>query len=717
MVAAADNAAAEGAAGADGAGASASADGRQAPALIDLRDIRKSYGGTDGSPATEVLRGVSLSIAEGEYVAIMGASGSGKSTLMNILGCLDRPTSGEYRYAGQDIATFSADELAWLRREAFGFVFQGYHLIRTLDALRNVEVPAVYAGGSARERESRARALLTRLGLDERMEHLPNQLSGGQQQRTSIARALMNGGQIILADEPTGALDSKSGAEVMVLLRELADAGHTIILITHDRDVARQARRIIEVRDGQVMADYEVEAPATAGARASAAATAGPTSASNAVATAAAATPVASGVLPLPPSKPAASTDFAKRMRDGVAHTASPWADIREALVSARRALAVNRFRTMLTLLGIIIGVASVVVMLAIGAGTQAKVLEKMAVYGTNRMYVIPGSDNPRALGGTLTEADVAIVRRVPNVADAIPFLKGQVTLRAGNVDTSVSVWSVASHAPAILNWQPARGLFFTETDDRELATVIVLGKKVRQRLYGERDPVGQYVLVNNVPFQVIGEMNEKGATTGDSDDDDVALIPFSTGSRRVLGTTNLSWISVLLADVSKAAETEKLITEALTAAHHVQDFKTFNMAAVVQAQKETQQTLTLMLGLIAAVSLLVGGIGVMNIMLMTVRERTREIGIRMATGARQRDIQRQFLSEAVVVSLVGGAMGVVIGLAIGIALIALGAPVIFSIRAILGAFGCALATGLIFGFMPARQAARLDPVVALASE
>jgi len=675
------------------------------PALIDLRDIRKSYGGTDGSPATEVLRGVSLSIAEGEFVAIMGASGSGKSTLMNILGCLDRPTSGEYRYAGQDIATFSADELAWLRREAFGFVFQGYHLIRTLDALRNVEVPAVYAGGSARERESRARALLTRLGLDERMEHLPNQLSGGQQQRTSIARALMNGGQIILADEPTGALDSKSGAEVMVLLRELADAGHTIILITHDRDVARQARRIIEVRDGQVMADYAVEVANTVPVAALAATGTG------------GGTAAATAVPPILASRPVAGSDFTRRMQEGVAHTASAWADIREALISARRALAVNRFRTILTLLGIIIGVASVVVMMAIGAGTQAKVLEKMAVYGTNRMYVIPGSDNPRALGGTLTEADVAIVRRVPNVADAIPFLKGQVTLRAGNVDTSVSVWAVASHAPAILNWQPSRGLFFTTTDERELATVVVLGKKVRQRLYGERNPVGEYVLVNNVPFQVIGEMNEKGATTGDSDDDDVALIPFSTGSRRVLGTTNLSWISVLVDDVSKAGETEKLITEALTEAHHVQDFKTFNMAAVVQAQKETQQTLTLMLGLIAAVSLLVGGIGVMNIMLMTVRERTREIGIRMATGARQRDIQRQFLSEAVVVSLVGGVAGVVIGLAIGIALIALGAPVIFSIRAILGAFACALATGLIFGFMPARQAARLDPVVALAGE
>ncbi|ALM87144.1 MacB family efflux pump subunit [Bordetella sp. N] len=680
-----------------GASEGATAAAGAVPFLIELRDIRKSYGGTDGSPATDVLRGVSLSISEGEFVAIMGASGSGKSTLMNILGCLDRPTSGEYRYAGQDIATFSADELAWLRREAFGFVFQGYHLIRSLDALRNVEVPAVYAGGSARQRESRARALLTRLGLEDRMEHLPSQLSGGQQQRASIARALMNGGHIILADEPTGALDTKSGAEVMALLKELADAGHTIILITHDRSVAQQARRIIEVRDGQVIADSGTPAPCL-----------------DAGVAGATATPAQSQS---PSSALTTTRDFAARMEEGVAHTASPWADIREALISARRALAVNRFRTILTLLGIIIGVASVIVMLAVGAGAQANVMAKMAAYGANRMYVIPGSDDPRALGGTLKEADVDIVRRVPNVADAIPFLKGQVTLRAGNISSSVSLWSVASHAPQIMHWETARGVFFTARDDRELATVAVLGKKVAHRLYGDASPVGQYMLVNNVPFQVIGEMKEKGALTGDSDDDDVVLIPFSTGSRRVLGLTNLSWISVAIDDISKSSETQKAITETLTAAHRMEDFKIFNAAAAVKAQQETQQTLTILLGLIAAISLLVGGIGVMNIMLMTVRERTREIGIRMATGARQRDIQRQFLSEAVVVSLVGGALGVVIGLGLGIALLAAGAPVLFSVRAILGAFGCALATGLIFGFMPARQAARLDPVVALASE
>lgn len=649
------------------------------PPIIELRDIRKSYGGQDGSPSVEVLRGISLSIAAGEFVALMGASGSGKSTLMHILGCLDRPTSGQYRFAGHDIAVFSADELAWLRREAFGFVFQGYHLIRTLDALRNVEVPAVYAGQPAQARQTRAEALLARLGLADRLAHHPNQLSGGQQQRVSIARALMNGGHIILADEPTGALDSQSGAEVMALLKELAEAGHTVILITHDRDVATQAKRIIEIRDGQIMGD------------------------SGPVPTAEAATLMPGGLV--------------ARMVGGVAHTASVWTDVGEAVASAWRALGVNRFRTLLTLLGIVIGVASVIVMLAIGTGTQAEVIAKMALFGTNRMYVIPGGDKARGLGGTLSVADVDVVRPVPNVAAAMPFLQGQVTLRAGNVDTGATVWAVTSDAPRILSWKPVRGVFFTPKDERDLATVMLLGKKVRERLFAEQNPVGRYVLVNNVPFQVIGELAEKGAVTGDSNDDDVVLMPYSTGSRRVLGKTNLSWISVLVDDLSKAEQTQQAITAQLEAAHHIRDFRVYNAAAAVQARQDTQQTLTLMLGLIAAISLVVGGIGVMNVMLMTVKERTREIGIRMATGARQRDIQRQFLTEAVMVSLVGGSVGVVMGLAIGAALIFWQVPIVFSMRAILGAFACALATGLVFGFMPARQASRLDPVVALASE
>ncbi|OWT66441.1 macrolide ABC transporter permease/ATP-binding protein MacB [Candidimonas nitroreducens] len=667
--------------------------------LIELREVRKSYGGENGAAAVEVLRGISLSIRTGEFVALMGASGSGKSTLMHILGCLDRPGSGTYLYAGQDIAGFSADELAWLRREAFGFVFQGYHLIRTLDALRNVEVPAVYAGLPVPARTARAAELLRRLGLGGRLGNRPAQLSGGQQQRVSIARALMNGGHVILADEPTGALDSKSGAEVMALLEELAGAGHTVILITHDRDVAARARRIVEIRDGRVIADTQPAQEPSAAAPS--------------------AVPRAASAAALPSSGEFAlsSAEFATQMRAGVGHAASAWMDAREAVASAWRTLGVNRYRTLLTLLGIVIGVASVIVMLAIGMGTRARVIEKMALFGTNRMYVVPGGDNPRGLGGTLSESDVTLLRPVLNVAAAMPFLQGQVTLRAGNVDAAARVWSVTPDAPRILNWKPLRGVFFTWQDERDLATVLLLGKKVRQRLFGATDAVGRYVLVNNVPFQVIGELAEKGAVTGDSDDDNVVLMPFSTGSRRVLGQTHLSWISVLVDDLSKADATEQAIAAQLQAAHHVKDFRIYNQAAAVKAQEETQNTLTLMLGLIAAISLLVGGIGVMNIMLMTVKERTREIGIRMATGARQRDIQRQFLTEAVMVSLVGGSAGVVLGLVIGAALIFWKVPLIFSVRAILGAFGCALATGLIFGFMPARQAARLDPVVALASE
>ncbi|SHH81092.1 MacB family efflux pump subunit [Pollutimonas bauzanensis] len=657
------------------------------PPLIELCDIRRSYGGADGAPAVEVLRGLSLKIHAGEFVALVGASGSGKSTLMHILGCLDRPSSGRYLFAGRDIARFTADELAWLRRAAFGFVFQGYHLIRTIDALHNVEVPAVYAGITQAKRESRAELLLSRLGLGDRLAHRPHQLSGGQQQRVSIARALMNGGHIILADEPTGALDSRSGAEVMALLRELAQAGHTVILITHDRDVASQAQRIVEIRDGQIIADTPSDPSAEPQSR----------------------TQAANELL--------SARNFPALMARGVAHAATPVADMLEAVRAAWEVMWVNRFRTMLTLLGIVIGVASVIVMLAIGAGTQETVIAKLATFGVNRMYVIPGGDNERGPGGTLSEADVDIVASVPNVTVAMPFVQGKVTLRAGSVDTSAPLWAVTTDAPKVLSWKPSRGVFFTKEDERNLATVVLLGKRVSERLFGAKNPLGQYVLVNNVPFQVIGELEEKGATSGESDDDDVIMVPFSTGSRRVLGTTNLSWISVLVDNLDIVNETARLITTPLAQAHHIQDFKVYNRAASVKAQEDTQQTLTMMLGLIAAISLVVGGIGVMNIMLMTVKERTREIGIRMATGARERDILRQFLTEAILVSLVGGVAGVVIGLCLGAALIFWDVAIIFSVRAILGAFACALATGLIFGFMPARQAARLDPVVALASE
>ncbi|ATE59660.1 ABC transporter permease [Thauera sinica] len=649
--------------------------------LIELRNIRKSYGGTGGEPSVEILHGIDLDIRAGEFVAIVGASGSGKSTLMHILGCLDRPGSGSYRFAGQDISSLGADELAWLRREAFGFVFQGYHLIRTLDACHNVQVPAVYAGMPAPERQGRAQALLARLGLGERTGHRPGQLSGGQQQRVSIARALMNGGHVILADEPTGALDSHSGAEVMALLRELADAGHTVILITHDPQVAAQARRVVRISDGDIVGDGGQDR---------------------------------SGVSPEPAAPECDARHFMAGMARGAAHGASWFADVKETLGSAWRTLWVSRFRTLLTLLGIVIGVASVIVLMAVGQGASEQTLAQMAAFGnTHRMSIRPGTDNARGLRGLLTEADVRLVSEVPNVDIAMPFLTGSVMLRAGGTDLYTLVWSMGHEGLRLFNWQLARGVFFSEEDERQLATVVVLGKLARERLFPDGDAIGRYVLLDNVPFRVIGELAE----TGEDDGDNIAAIPFATASRRVLGTPYPGLIQVKVVDPARIDRTVADVTAVLEEAHRVRDFNIANNPAHARAQNEAARQQSLLLALIAGISLVVGGIGIMNIMLMAVKERTREIGIRMATGARQRDIRRQFLTEAVMVSLVGGVAGMAIGLVIGVGLIYWAVPVVFSIRAMLLAFGCAVATGLVFGFMPARQAARLDPVVALAGE
>ncbi|CAM3022130.1 MULTISPECIES: MacB family efflux pump subunit [Pseudomonas] len=653
--------------------------------LIELRDIRKSYGGGD-APQVDVLRGIDLSIHAGEFVAIVGASGSGKSTLMNILGCLDRPTVGQYLFAGENVAQLDTDELAWLRREAFGFVFQGYHLIPSGSAQENVEMPAIYAGTPAAERHARAAALLTRLGLAGRTENRPHQLSGGQQQRVSIARALMNGGHIILADEPTGALDSHSGAEVMSLLDELASQGHVVILITHDREVAARAKRIIEIRDGLIISDTP-----------------------NACALSTAA----------PNPKALQAVDLRQRLADGAEHNGAWKAELLDAVQAAWRVMWINRFRTALTLLGIIIGVASVVVMLAVGEGSKRQVMAQMGAFGSNILYVSGSAPNPRTPPGIITMSDVAAMAALPQVKRIMPVNGAEAGVRFGNVDHMAYVGGNDTNFPAIFNWPVVEGSYFTEADERAAATVAVIGKRVRDKLFKDLpSPIGQYILIENVPFQVIGVLAEKGASSGDKDSDDRVAIPYSAASIRLFGSYNPEYVVIAAADARKVHEAEKAIDQLLLRLHNgKRDFELTNNAAMIQAEARTQNTLSLMLGSIAAISLLVGGIGVMNIMLMTVRERTREIGIRMATGARQRDILRQFLTEAVMLTVVGGVAGIGLALLVGGALILSSVAVAFSLPAALGAFACALVTGVIFGFMPARKAARLDPVTALTSE
>jgi macrolide transport system ATP-binding/permease protein len=647
--------------------------------IIELRDIVKTF--DQGGLAVEVLHGVSLRIYPGEFVAIMGASGSGKTTLMNLIGCLDRPTSGSYRFDGEEISGYDADHRAILRREAFGFIFQQYNLLATATATENVEIPALYAGVPRARRLERARQILTSLGLGDRLDYRPRQLSGGQQQRVSIARALMNGGKVILADEPTGALDSKSGEEVMRLLRDLNARGHTILLITHDPNVARQCKRIVTLKDGRVIDESAAVVPFAGPEREQAAA---------------------------PP-----------RRADGALAMTLP--DIMEAAKTALRSLHSNLLRTLLTLLGIIIGVASVVTMLAIGAGAKQAVIDQISMMGTNLLLVRPGAPNIRhegALTATLVPADAEAIAQLPNVAAAVPEFPTQVTVRYGNNDYVTTADSTTAAFERARDWYPAQGVFFTDADVKSYAPVVDLGRTVVRALFPPGDdPVGKYILINNIPFQVIGVMSPKGATPYGADMDDVVLTPYTTGSLRLFGQHYVKSITVQVDDVNRIEQTQAAIQSLLLARHRAEDFQIRNMAAIISAVVETQNTLTILLGSIAAISLLVGGIGVMNIMLVSVTERTREIGIRMATGARKLNILLQFNTEALVVCALGGLMGVLVGVGAAYAFAYFGKPTILSSGPILLAFGCSFVTGLVFGFLPARKAADLDPVVALGAE
>lgn len=670
--------------------------------LIRLKGIERRY--QSGEHEVTVLHPLDLAIDAGEMVAIVGASGSGKSTLMNLLGCLDRPSGGQYLFRGQDTATLDALSLARLRCHHFGFIFQRYHLLPHLDAAANVEIPAIYAGTARLDRQARARTLLTRLGLQDRSHHRPGQLSGGQQQRVSIARALANGGEVILADEPTGALDSQSGKEVMAILKELHAQGHTIILVTHDMAVASHADRIITLRDGRVVEDSghratddNAPSPSPSGAPAHPLPGDG------------------SQLAPPPVGQDAQGTGAAVR-------TASRgWDRYREAGRMALHAMLAHRMRTFLTMLGIIIGIAAVVSVVALGQGARAKVIDDINAMGTNTIDIFPGKDwgdEKAASIQTLNERDLDALLGQPYLEGASPQIATSGQLRYRNKTSSGSVIGVGNDFFRVKGMTLTQGRLLDERDIRNRTAVAVVDGKTIESLLGKVDPVGQVVLVGTLPVRIVGVVTQETGFGRSSQSVNVWL-PYSAVMSRLLSQQHFTQITIRVKDGVQPALAEQAVVALLTQRHGVKDFFTFSSDSIVKSVEKTTATLTLLVSAIAVISLIVGGVGVMNIMLVSVVERTREIGIRIAVGARQSDILQQFLIEAVMVSLLGGLLGIGLALLIGalFSLLVESFQMRFSLFSILMAFGCSSLIGILFGYLPARNAARLDPVEALARE
>ncbi|WP_435874769.1 MacB family efflux pump subunit [Pandoraea capi] len=677
--------------------------------MLSLTGITRRF--PSGERDVVVLRDVNLTIEAGEIVAIMGASGSGKSTLMNILGCLDHPSEGSYRVAGRETRDLDADALAQLRREHFGFIFQRYHLLPHLDAASNVEMPSVYTGTPHAARRSRSVMLLERLGLADRTEHRPSQLSGGQQQRVSIARALMNGGEVILADEPTGALDTRSGREVIRILKELNALGHTVIIVTHDEKVAAHARRIIEIRDGEIVADREntpVEVEPDAPAHATP-----PDQSLEEVAKAEAS--AASATDPASVNASHGGAIAPRRWTGGVGRFA-------EAFRMAWIALISHRLRTFLTMLGIIIGITSVVSIVAIGEGAKRYMLAEIGSIGTNTINIYPGKDwgdNRATAIQTLVPEDVQALSEQVYVDSATPETARSLLLRYRNVDASAMVTGVGEHFFQVRGLKIGQGIAFGPDEVRRQAQVAVIDQNTRRKLFGSNpNPLGEVIFVGNLPCVVIGVTVEKKSAFGDTKSLNI-WVPYTTAAGRLFGQRNVDSITVRVRDGQPSKVAEKSLETLMTQRHGRKDFFTYNMDSVVKTVEKTSQSLTLLLSLIAVISLVVGGIGVMNIMIVSVTERTREIGIRMAVGARQSDIMQQFLVEAVMVCLIGGAIGIALsfGASFLFSLFVEKWKMVFSMGSVVTAFLCSTLIGVVFGFMPARNAARLDPVEALARD
>ncbi len=647
--------------------------------LICLKSVRRDYPSGEGT--ITVLKNIDLIIEAGEMVAIVGASGSGKSTLMNILGCLDRPTSGSYSIRGRETGNLDADQLSELRRENLGFIFQRYHLLVELTALGNVEIPAIYAGKSQSDRRSDAARLLGRLGMADRLDHRPGQLSGGQQQRVSIARALMNDAEIILADEPTGALDSASGDQVLRILDELHAEGRTVIIVTHDMSIARRAERIIEISDGVIISDRRADAA------------------------------------------PVRKDDAKPSMVSGRASSLAGFvSSLREALRMALLSMQAHKLRSFLTMLGIIIGIASVISVVALGQGSQQRVLQNISSLGTNTLEIFAGKDFGDIRSGkitTLVVSDAEALAKQSYVAAVTPTVSTSSTVRFGAKEANALVNGVSERYFVAKGTKLSQGRFFDAASVAQKAQEVVIDENTRKSLFADFDgsPIGQVILIGKVPARIVGITQAQQGGFGSSQNLSLYL-PYTAVQSRFLGSLSLRSITVQVSDDIDAAIAEQAVTVFLTQRHGTRDFYILNTDDIRQTITSTTQTMTLLVAAIAVISLLVGGIGVMNIMLVSVSERVSEIGVRMAVGARRSDILRQFLIEAVLVCIIGGALGILGSFGFGALFSAFSSnfAMVYSTVSIIAAFVCSTLIGVVFGYLPARNASNLDPVAALSA-